>query len=437
MNNQRFRFLFTKKNSIFFQLVILLLAILLLKSPLFHKDQPPKILEWNVHDLGAMGDGDHDDTSAVQKALNQAKNADSQIKVVVPAGTYKLTDTLHIYKNTHLILEEGAIFLRSHNRSILINGDWGETYSGYYGHGNIIIEGGIWDGNIEQYPDGFNAIGIARGKDITIRNIEVRDVANGHAIDLNASKNVLIENNHFLGYIDTTKDGSRSFSEAVQISEHTKNGFGAFGPYDGTPSQNIVVRNNFFGGSQTKGTTSWPVGIGNHLSIFNKYNEEIKITNNRFYGMTHSGIHLYKWKNTLIQDNLFEDCRQGITFMNPKSSKTADGEKMKKPQSGSDVTISGNTFKNIKREAIFASGWKKARIEEIVINDNMFYPAPKEKNPVIALSWVEGVDIQANTFLYKKKRKKKEIIQTKKSIDVDLMDNIFKQDEKAGTIHSP
>lgn len=45
-----------------------------------------------------------------------------------------------------------------------------------------MIEGGILNGNIKNYPDPFNTIGIARRKNITIRSIEVRDVALNYSI---------------------------------------------------------------------------------------------------------------------------------------------------------------------------------------------------------------------------------------------------------------
>lgn len=58
----------------------------------------PAVSEWaNAHDLGAKGDGKTDDTAALQRAINTHR------VVYLPAGLYKVTDTLHLKPNTVLI----------------------------------------------------------------------------------------------------------------------------------------------------------------------------------------------------------------------------------------------------------------------------------------------------------------------------------------------
>ncbi len=52
--------------------------------------------DWvNVKDLGAVGDGVADDTAAIQQALDAATSGST---VYLPAGTYRLTDTLRLEK---------------------------------------------------------------------------------------------------------------------------------------------------------------------------------------------------------------------------------------------------------------------------------------------------------------------------------------------------
>ncbi len=50
----------------------------------------------NVRDFGAFGDGIHDDTAAVQGALDAVSAAGGGV-VLVPQGTYRLTETLTVY----------------------------------------------------------------------------------------------------------------------------------------------------------------------------------------------------------------------------------------------------------------------------------------------------------------------------------------------------
>ena len=50
----------------------------------------------NVHDFGALGDGSHDDTAAIQAAILITLYGSRKPKVYLPAGIYKTTDTLHL-----------------------------------------------------------------------------------------------------------------------------------------------------------------------------------------------------------------------------------------------------------------------------------------------------------------------------------------------------
>ncbi|WP_144937234.1 glycosyl hydrolase family 28-related protein [Paenibacillus sp. 32O-W] len=95
----------------------------------------------NVRDFGAVGDGITDDTPAIQNALNQALH-NSYTHIVVPKGTYKVTDTLRIYRRTRFSMQQGATLLRCHDYSFMANGKLNDSFQGYEGHGDIIIEGG-------------------------------------------------------------------------------------------------------------------------------------------------------------------------------------------------------------------------------------------------------------------------------------------------------
>lgn len=62
----------------------------------------------NVRDFGAQGDGVTDDTAALQAAIDHERGRQDEKKpaiVYLPAGTYKVTDTLILWKWTHLIGE--------------------------------------------------------------------------------------------------------------------------------------------------------------------------------------------------------------------------------------------------------------------------------------------------------------------------------------------
>ena len=85
------------------------------------------------------GDGLHDDTNALQARLDKAG------EVRIPDGRYLITHPLIIHDNTHLLLSKNAYLrLADHANCSLLDND------GLYErrpNKNIIIEGGVWDGN--------------------------------------------------------------------------------------------------------------------------------------------------------------------------------------------------------------------------------------------------------------------------------------------------
>ena len=92
-----------------------------------------------MNDVKLFGDGIHDDTTAIQAML------DKRGEVVIPRGTYLITKPLIIHDDTHLKLDSSAmLYLADGANCSLLDND------GLYTdvpNKNIIIEGGIWNGN--------------------------------------------------------------------------------------------------------------------------------------------------------------------------------------------------------------------------------------------------------------------------------------------------
>ncbi|WP_053346513.1 BppU family phage baseplate upper protein [Peribacillus butanolivorans] len=352
----------------------------------------------NVKEFGAVGNGIVDDTLAIQGALNLAKfsNLYNAIEIEIPAGNYRITSKLYIYRNTKLKLHQKARMIRGGYVSLLVNGeesvdhllDQNDIHSG---HGNITIEGGIWDGNIANQPyanTGYNLFGFARGRNIVIRDAEFRDVVSCHAMDLNALENVLIDNCRFLGYKDGTVVGDswypRDYAEAIQISNITSAGWSGIGKFDGSPCKNVTVRNCYFGASGTPGTQAWCVGVGNHGAVHDQYVNNIRVVGCTFDGMTNAGVRSFKFKDLYVLDNIFKACSRSISCSNP-DGKGSSSERYDVatntfiqtglPQSSKNIIIRGNIFEDSKISDIYIKGWVKestlAKVEGILIEGNI------------------------------------------------------------------
>ncbi|MDX2538575.1 right-handed parallel beta-helix repeat-containing protein [Streptomyces scabiei] len=256
--------------------------------------------------------------AAVQAALAAAGTAGGG-HVVVPPGIYNAASLpLRIYGNTRLTLCDGAVIRRAGTGTMLLNGDASQTFGGYTGHGNITIEGGVWDARADAYPTSAMCISIGHAENVTIRNTLVKDVCGYHGIELNAVKNARLTNVRGLGYLDP---GGRDFSEFIQPDLAKGSAyFGGFGPYDDTPCVDIVVENCHVGPSGTAGTTSWPRAVGSHSASPDKPHTGIVIRELYCDSLTQWAVGAYTWQDSRISGLTLKSCGAGVRVRTLDSS---------------------------------------------------------------------------------------------------------------------
>lgn len=310
----------------------------------------------NIKKFGAIGDGINDDTISIKKTLEYI-NTKGGGTVLIPKGEYLWSKELTVYENTTIKCDSEAILKRNHNGPFLCNGIKGYNYIGEYSaHSNIIIDGGIWEGNTNRQQTGYNMLNFGKGKNILIQNATFKDYSGGHVLDISGCKDIKIDNCKFIGFRPTA---NREFAEAIQLAEHTELGFSSFGGWDHSICENVIISNCYFGKSGTTGTFGVN-GIGGHSSTHNIFNRNIKIINNTFEDSYHSAIRCFKWQNVLIDGNTFNRCERGIAISNTVggsiSSQDKDGTQTNLCQSGSNYIITNNKFENCKQNSIYASG---------------------------------------------------------------------------------
>jgi hypothetical protein len=297
-----------------------------------------------VRDYGAIA-GETNSATKIQNALNAARDAGTGI-VYIPAGTYNVESTLQIFSGTTLYLTPKTVIFRQFATSpLLANGQYGASYSGYNGQSNIRIIGGIWESRGQAYPiQPAMGMSIGHGTDIIIKDLTISNIGGYHAIEVNSSKNVRIENCRFTGYVDT---GNRGYSEAIQIDLAKGSAyFGWFGAYDETTCEDVIIDGCFFGTSGTAGTTAWPTGIGTHSYTSGYYHTNTKIINNHFKGLTEFAIRTYvMYKNLIIANNTIESCYAGIGIgIDGNADHTTTTQPA--PQTSYNINITGNIIDN-------------------------------------------------------------------------------------------
>lgn len=227
-------------------------------------------------------DGIHDDTKALQACIDEVKDGGT---VYFPDGTYLVSGALIFYSNQHLKFSDKATVLRSDRSEPLTRyllASYSEPeWSGYEGTHDVIISGGIFDGN-ENLTEHATLVNTVHCRNITIDGCLFVHCAHWHCIEINGTENATVQNCIFDGPSYTAKSDIL-YNEQIQL-DMSRNG--SYGPvyncdrklidfcYDDTVCRNIVIRNNIFK------CDGFP-GVGHHGDIDH---HNILIENNIFDG---------------------------------------------------------------------------------------------------------------------------------------------------------
>lgn len=248
--------------------------------------------EW----FGPDRTGATDASAALQLALNAAAGR----TLVIRPGAYKIGAALKVKSHT-TIYAYGCTFNRGATIDNMIRNDADGTTGGYGANLNIRMFGGTWDGSYSTYTGSactLAAFGHCTG--ITIRDATFRNTTTYHYIEVNACKNVLIDNCDFSGGAEQ----SSSTMEAVQIDAAIGSGqFPWFGPYDGTVCQHITVRDSRF--------SSCGSGVGTHSDPASQH-LNIKIIGNYFDDPYWASIRGQAWSGAQIIGNTISGGYHGI-----------------------------------------------------------------------------------------------------------------------------
>jgi parallel beta-helix repeat protein len=306
--------------------------------------------EYNVLDFGAVGDDSTDNYDAFQDALNAARDNGGGV-IVIPKGDYRFQTTpFKIYEGTHILAHPQA-HIKNYagtSASMFWNGTGGDAPTGYAGNGNITIEGGIWDQRGVSVS-GAACFSFAHGKNITFRNLTIKDVRGTHAIEINGCQTVKILGCRFEGFYDP--DGTREYSEAVQIDlMKGSTYYGAFGAYDNTTCDDILVDGCTFTTSDTASSHEWGRGVGSHNGTIGKWHTNIRVTNN-YFNVKHESVRAYSWNRFTIANNVSVDgstcyTLQSIPYGGTPSEMTKDenGVQQNTSQDFQDFAVTGNVI---------------------------------------------------------------------------------------------
>ncbi len=245
----------------------------------------------SVAAFGAKGDGVTDDTAALQAALDAAAGK----VVVVPAGNYKLTDTVDVPAGTTLRMHQGAVLLPQDAETTCLTLAQGATLDG-----GAITSPEQWDGTNDVWT---YAVVLIEDDDVTVRDVTLTNVPR-IGIGIREGDNILISGCRITGNVpdDYDIDWTVIFGICQDSKSSTANG-------------NLVVTGNIIS-SCIQGVFSGNWGSGGP-------GRGLTVSGNTFYSCFDHGVYAAQGEGYSITGNSFNRC--GVAIAATGSYHTVSG----------------------------------------------------------------------------------------------------------------
>lgn len=259
-------------------------------------------------------------------------------ELVLKAGTYNLWKTVYIPSNTTIRFEDGVTIKTTttspsgnYGMFVLAEPSIMKGSTKYYGYNGVhdvkIIGKGtvVFDKNFKRN----SSILIGHTRNVMIDGITFKNMnGSSHFIELDASKNVTIQNCTFTKYQDTG-----AVKEAINIDtpDRITGGFsGTYSSQDKTANDNILIQNNIFDGL--------PTAVGTHMYSDGHAHNGIKIKENTIRNCKYYGIRAMNWINSDIQNNTIDKITgnsgeslviemRGVSNMNVSGNKVSNSDR--------------------------------------------------------------------------------------------------------------
>lgn len=292
------------------------------------------------------------DHVAVQAALD-ACHAQGGGTVVLPRGVWTFGGTCWIHANTRLVMYGAYVTCDELGLPLFANYDpLNPTQPpGYTGEGRITVEGGVLDMRADVNPVASNVFTFAHCEDITLRDVTVLNVSSYHAVEPHSARRVRMIDCNFFGWRDYLSTPQR---EAIQVDSINMPGD------DGTPCEDITIRDCHFGPSDVCG--GWGTAIGSHTNGPTAH-RGVRFVGNTCEDMLTYGVRAHGWSDISIKGNTFRGVGDAAVLV-----QTAIGGQGTVP--GSVADVSHNTIETCGTNGIRFEAEGTDRFSDITVADN-------------------------------------------------------------------
>ena len=300
-----------------------------------------------------FGDGVHDDTKALQECIDKVKNGGT---VYFPDGIYLVSASLIFYSNQVFKHSDNAVILRSGKSEpttrYLLASYSEPAWCGYEGTHDVIISGGIFDGN-SDITEKSTLVNTVHCRNIRIEGCRFRHCSTWHMIEINSTENAVIEGCAFDGPTYTLIP-ENLLNEQIQLDLARDGSYGPVYNCDGTlidfckddtVCRNITIRNNIFK------CAGFPA-IGHHGDCGH---HNIVIENNIFDGA--SGLYGKSRGYIIFRPGVYDVEIKNNTFVSPEETDSPDCAIIFENPDKDKLLTAGNSFVGkIDKEVITGTG---------------------------------------------------------------------------------
>lgn len=257
---------------------------------------------FNVLDYGADPTGVSNSTTAINAAVVDASAVGGT--VLIPRGSYLVMTEILALDNVTIYAYGAYLFAGQSSHALVWNYTPSSSPTVYTGHSNITILGGIWDNKGHVYNGSTDTMYFGHARNITIRDLTIRNTQFFHGIELNSCSGAQIVNCRFEG---AYQGGGTTNLEAIQIDVAlTGAGLPAA---DNTMSKDILVQGCYAGPAidgSGLAAPGWLVAA--HSSQGDQYFHNIRIIGNEADSCIYGGYRLYCFAESLVSGNIAVGC---------------------------------------------------------------------------------------------------------------------------------
>ncbi|GEK33872.1 hypothetical protein [Kurthia sibirica] len=242
-------------------------------------------------------------------------------KIVIEKGDYTITNSLFVPSNVTIELQDGVTLYKGIDSGAVTMPASNSIFQ-FVAPSKGSVKGSVggFNGsqNIKLYSEGRATIDLqekffsfavimAHTKNISFENIDFKNMNSGHFIELDASKDVLIDHCRFIGSVSV----DNMTKEAINLDTPdlaTKGFSSSWSNFDRTATEDIVIQNSqFITLDRAIGTHKYSGdGVIQGVAYKSMPHTRVTIRNNIFEDIRNDAIRAMNWDHPIIEGNTFK-----------------------------------------------------------------------------------------------------------------------------------